>query len=190
MAGRAPFTKPFCDCTLTNACGMQGLPVTSMQWGAWGGTGMAVAHNLLPRIIKSGLGVLAPTAGLVALSSMLQQAAACSLPSFGLPAQLVVSPLEWHKLMAGAKVVFPLFSEFSASAAPGVRNVAPVQVELEQSRPPRAVAHGQKAIEGAVLARGPARDVLSEVHTIAMQLLGRPVESDQVRMPSMVLSCV
>lgn len=25
-----------------------------MQWGAWAGTGMAVTHNLLPRIIKSG----------------------------------------------------------------------------------------------------------------------------------------
>lgn len=25
-----------------------------MQWGAWAGVGMAVTHNLLPRIIKSG----------------------------------------------------------------------------------------------------------------------------------------
>ena len=26
-----------------------------MQWGAWAGSGMAVTHNLLPRIIKSGV---------------------------------------------------------------------------------------------------------------------------------------
>lgn len=25
-----------------------------MQWGAWAGSGMAVTHNLLPRIINSG----------------------------------------------------------------------------------------------------------------------------------------
>lgn len=32
-----------------------GWAVVSMQWGAWAGSGMAVTHNLLPRIIKSGM---------------------------------------------------------------------------------------------------------------------------------------
>jgi hypothetical protein len=81
----------------------QGLPGASLQWGAWGGTGMAVAHNLLPRIVKSGLGVLQPAVGVAALASVL--AAACS----GVPAaQLVVSPFQWPKLMAGADRVFPV----------------------------------------------------------------------------------
>jgi hypothetical protein len=31
-----------------------GMAVASVQWGAWAGNGMAVTHNLLPRIIKSG----------------------------------------------------------------------------------------------------------------------------------------
>ena len=31
-----------------------GWAAVSMQWGAWAGSGMAVTHNLLPRIIKSG----------------------------------------------------------------------------------------------------------------------------------------
>jgi len=31
-----------------------GTAVTSVQWGAWAGAGMAATHNLLPRIIKSG----------------------------------------------------------------------------------------------------------------------------------------
>ena len=76
------------------------MPSVSLQWGAWGGTGMAVAHNLLPRIIKSGLGVLAPAAGVAALASVLARAAP--------PAQLIVSPFEWPKLMAGANRVFPV----------------------------------------------------------------------------------
>ena len=32
-----------------------GWAAVSMQWGAWAGVGMAVTHNLLPRIIKSGV---------------------------------------------------------------------------------------------------------------------------------------
>ncbi len=72
-----------------------------MQWGAWGGTGMAVAHNLLPRIIKSGLGVLPPADGVAALAAALRHSAAP-------PAQVVVSPFEWSKLMAGADRVFPV----------------------------------------------------------------------------------
>ncbi len=31
-----------------------GWAAVSMQWGAWAGSGMAITHNLLPRIIKSG----------------------------------------------------------------------------------------------------------------------------------------
>ena len=67
---------------------------------------MAVVHNLLPRIIKSGLGVLPPTRGVAALELMLRRQAAP-------PAQMVVSPFEWHKLMAGADRVFPVQSQSS-----------------------------------------------------------------------------
>ena len=88
---------------------MQGAQVTSMQWGAWGGTGMAVVHNLLPRIIKSGLGVLAPVVGIQALSNVLNTS------DFG--PQLIISPFDWPKLMAGAQGnVFPVFQEFAEYA--------------------------------------------------------------------------
>jgi hypothetical protein len=33
---------------------LPGWAAVSMQWGAWAGSGMAITHNLLPRIIKSG----------------------------------------------------------------------------------------------------------------------------------------
>lgn len=89
---------------------MQGLGTMSMQWGAWGGTGMAIKNDLLPRIIKSGLGVLAPDAGVSALAAALSL-----LPS---PAQLVVSPFEWTKLMQGATHVFPIFSEYATHIKP------------------------------------------------------------------------
>ncbi len=62
---------------------------------------MAVAHNLLPRIIKSGLGMLPPTRGIAGLESVLRSRAAP-------PAQVVASPFEWRKLMAGTDHVFPV----------------------------------------------------------------------------------
>ena len=70
-----------------------------MQWGAWGGVGMAIAYNLLPRIIQSGLGVLLPHRGLQALENVMQM-------TFKLPSQLVVSPFDWERLMAGTSHVY------------------------------------------------------------------------------------
>ena len=43
--------------------------------------------------------------------------------------QVVVSPFDWQRLMAGAKHIFPLFSEFAAYAdpvAPVVRHAFPL----------------------------------------------------------------
>ena len=88
---------------------------------------MAVVHNLLPRIIKSGLGVLDPIAGMSALLSVV------SSVTFG--PQLVVSPFDWHKLMAGAKgIVFPVFKEFEelATAAQKPVVVAPSSQRIPQ----------------------------------------------------------
>lgn len=82
-----------------------------MQWGAWGGTGMAVTHDLLPRIRKSGLGVLDPVAGMSALARVI------STVNYG--PQMVISPFDWQKLMAGAQGdVFAVFKEFEQWATP------------------------------------------------------------------------
>ena len=99
-----------------------------MQWGAWGGTGMAIKNNLLPRIIKSGLGVLAPDAGVSALASALS-----AVPH---PAQLVVSPFEWPKLMQGATHVFPIFSEYATHTKPHAPPIIPmIQTPFAPTRP-------------------------------------------------------
>lgn len=133
---------------------------------------MAVAHNLLPRIIKSGLGVLSPTAGLSALAGVLRQAASCSHASLGPPpAQLVVSPLDWSKLMAGTKAVFPLFSEFAdcATASPSTARVRRAHATAQAALP---------AVQGAPPV--PVRDAVLEIQGIAQRLLGHLVDPDQV----------
>ena len=78
---------------------MQGRPSISMQWGAWGGVGMAIVYNLLPRIAQSGLGVLLPSGGLQALENVMNM-------TLKLPSQLVVSPFDWKRLITSASHVY------------------------------------------------------------------------------------
>ena len=82
-----------------------GAPARALQWGAWGGVGMAVDHGLLPRVVEAGLGVLSPAAGVGALE-------ACAAASADLSPSPLVSPLDWRRIMARAPVVAPTFAEF------------------------------------------------------------------------------
>ncbi len=90
------------DCT-SRKLDVQGLSTTSMQWGAWGGIGMAVAYNLLPRILHSGLGVLQPSQGVGALEIVLND-------NLSPPCQKIISPFQWERLISGAKHIFPVLS--------------------------------------------------------------------------------
>ena len=48
--------------------GVQGLPVTSVQWGAWAGAGMAAADAALSaKLQRAGLKLVTPLKGLSAL---------------------------------------------------------------------------------------------------------------------------
>jgi hypothetical protein len=48
----------------------QGMPVVSIQWGAWGSTGMAANDpSILSRLHRIGLGAIQPHRGLAALQS-------------------------------------------------------------------------------------------------------------------------
>ena len=161
---------------------MQGIGAVSMQWGAWGGTGMAIKNNLLPRIIKSGLGVLAPDAGVAALAAALSNS-----PN---PAQLVISPFEWPKLMQGATHVFPIFSEYathfkshsrpSAAATPA----APTQPTAMQRGHPLAFPPQQGAVQAqmdvtkaALQAQRAA--VADKVAAVVAGVMGKEVDAAQ-----------
>jgi len=52
---------------------MQGLPGVSLQWGAWGGMGMAAQEGpLLARLARLGMGAIQPVQGLTTLQRFLQ----------------------------------------------------------------------------------------------------------------------
>ena len=85
-------------------------------------------------------------------------------------AQLVISPFDWHRLMAGAKHIFPLFSEFGGYAAPAVgqRVQARSTGVVDAQRKPAAVMHV------------PQRDVVAEVQAVVARMLGKDIALDQV----------
>lgn len=71
----------FCACSSYAVCYLlssapetpQGRPISSMQWGAWAGAGMAgQAHALASHLALRGIGLLLPQEGLTALRNMLQ----------------------------------------------------------------------------------------------------------------------
>ena len=53
----------------------RGVPGTAVQWGAWGGSGMALAvAGFMERMARMGLGVVRPAVGLSVLAQVLRSA--------------------------------------------------------------------------------------------------------------------
>lgn len=58
-------------------CLIQGLGAASLQWGAWGGSGMAAGEGpVLARLARLGLGAIQPSHGLTVLQRVLQSVTA------------------------------------------------------------------------------------------------------------------
>lgn len=61
-----------------HAAASQGMPHTSLQWGAWAGGGMAARDAATSaRLQRLGLGLITPHQGLWAFASVLEQSRAC-----------------------------------------------------------------------------------------------------------------
>ena len=60
---------------------LQGLPGVSLQWGAWGGSGMAAEEGpLLSRLARLGMGAIQPVQGLHTLQTVVQGTARMAVP--------------------------------------------------------------------------------------------------------------
>ena len=74
----------------------RGTPATTLQWGAWSGTGMAASSaSALARAARAGLGVVVPTHGLAALAAALAGRLAWSVAP-------LASPMAWDALARAA----------------------------------------------------------------------------------------
>ena len=158
----------------------QGCGAMSLQWGAWGGVGMAVDHNLLPRVIASGLGVLQPARGLAALEAALRADSGLgSVPQYRAECQLIVSTFDWRTLMAGAKHIFAVFAEYGHHAAPAT----PAMVAEQPLLAPGTAASDEDKWSGARTREAARRKeaVLGDVQGLVARLLGSGIPASQVR---------
>jgi hypothetical protein len=90
------------------ACGAGGLPVSSIQWGAWAGAGMAAADaSTAARVERLGMSLIDPLRGLAALSTALAN---------NTPAVLTAVPFKWPTFIASLPAAQQRF--FDQVAAP------------------------------------------------------------------------
>ncbi|WP_299537454.1 type I polyketide synthase [uncultured Streptomyces sp.] len=91
----------------------QGLPGTSVAWGAWAGAGMAAEATAAARLARAGLPAMPPDRALEALGAALDADAAT----------LVVADIDWERFAPGFTAVRPtrLLTELP-EAAPVVRD--------------------------------------------------------------------
>lgn len=153
-----------------------------MQWGAWGGSGMAASSPAtLARLRRLGLEALPPSRGLQALSNLLgslqrlhagvhpQQAYACP------PAAVAGAAFIWASFLADGREHMPLYAEFRGDARPATQPVpapgAAVSVPAQQHGGQAAASRAEVPWPGL---SGSSRSewVVSTVHAAITKIVG------------------
>jgi acyl carrier protein len=93
----------------------QGLPATSINWGAWGEIGIAAQRQLLERIGSKGEESMAPQQAFQALEQLLWDS----------PVQVGVSSINWSRYLSGQSATWPFFTDFRVE----IQGVRPLSVE-------------------------------------------------------------
>ena len=143
-----------------------GLNATSLQWGPWGGAGMAVSDAAVAaRIQRLGFRLITPEAGLAALEATLGASALAD------PA-LCAAPLDMPTFLARNPRLQPLFTH--GSAIPSTE--APVARLLSTHLPsPVQRAPLPRPQLAASVQRTESADVLRRVRGVASGIIGRDV---------------
>ena len=147
---------------------LQGLGSTSVQWGAWGGSGMAAQdRSTALRVERMGMELIRPGEGLAALVGL--------LGTVGGPAVHTAVPFNWPRFIKAQRGPVPaLFEEFESAAEPAARAAA---------RP----TAGGRLLRAAPQARpaAPSADrVEAIVRGVVASILGAEVASDLPLMAS------
>ena len=81
----------------------QGLPGTSLNWGAWGGVGLAAGMNEahIKSVEEQGVTFFRPATGARAMASLLD----------GAPAQIVVAEVDWNRYAATRPIPNALYAD-------------------------------------------------------------------------------
>ena len=109
-------TANACLDSLASCQRAHGSAATSVQWGPWAQSGMAVGGVAAARLAASGFGLIEPDQGLIAMRAAVRNG---SSPVLG------VVPLVWSKYLEGSSTV----PSFLKAFAPRTRNAAKKQYE-------------------------------------------------------------
>ncbi len=148
---------------------LAGGTVSSMQWGAWAGAGMAANDaSTAARVERTGMALVQPDQGMAVLGGLLEASGAA-------PALLAATPFAWDKFMrrfAGSGQPAPeFFAEFAGSALGVVGGAAPA-----------AGGRGSKAARAATAGLSAAdrkAAVLSQVQDAVRGILGADIGADE-----------
>ena len=157
---------------------LQGQDAVSIQWGAWGGAGMAATEpNLLQKLAAKGYGAIQPPDGLALLRSVLTDNV--------VTAALMASPFTWPTFLkqqgrAGISFFSALKERFGPAAAAvnsGQPSSRPVTAQRAGAigRPRLRPQRGQPPAPAAIT----AADVLPGVHALLSDVTGTtPASAD------------
>jgi NAD(P)-dependent dehydrogenase (short-subunit alcohol dehydrogenase family)/acyl carrier protein len=140
-----------------------GVPMVSINWGAWSEIGAAVERGVTGRAGDRGLGTIAPAEGLVALERMLGDATV----------QAAVMPMDWQKFLRDSDGNIPAFLSRLATAAPAAGG--------PQASPPAALGLRQLLEDTPESAR--VRVLHGHVRELAARVLGTSVDGVDVSRP-------
>ena len=119
----------------------QGVAAVSMQWGAWGGAGMAEGP-VLARLARLGMGAVQPAQGLAALQAVLRRGCSTSTAAL-LRAQQAGAVLLWERLLMGERAAMPFYAEHVL-----VEAVVSAPAALPAAKQQPAAPHAEPAAAG------------------------------------------
>ena len=139
-----------------------GLPGCSVQWGAWGGGGMAAETGIEARMQRMGIGVLSPAQGLAGLAAVL------ALPLRAVPRAVVcVNPFDWETVTKVVRPLPPQFRNFG-TAAQGAQLAAAVHMPAQLLPAPAGVRKSETLAA-----------IQKQVATAVATVLGHDIDPDE-----------
>jgi acyl transferase domain-containing protein/SAM-dependent methyltransferase/acyl carrier protein len=146
----------------------QGLPASSINWGAWSEVGAAVRHGVGKRVSEKGVGMIDPSGGLAVLERVIEEQ----------PAQVAVFPADWTKYA----------EQFASREAPAFLSalLARARAKTSADRMPVAPSAKPELLRqlDATPENGRPRVVLEFVREQAVNVLGLPASRPiDVRQP-------
>jgi acyl carrier protein len=147
---------------------VQGMPVVSMQWGAWAGAGMAAQDaQTAARVERMGMALIQPQQGLAALEGVLGAA----MLGRGLSPVVGATPIRLEHFLGRLPLVPPFFEVLAASVP------ASSGAQTRAGAPSTAVPH-KAATAAPTMPVASAAAIQSQVGAAVAAVLGAPVAPD------------